>query len=65
MYQVYNMGIGFCLVVAAAQADRALGQLKDLGVEAHRLGTPWPTRNAGSACPTVWWARATTFRRMP
>ncbi len=38
MYQVYNMGIGFCLVVAAAQADRALGSLKDLGVEAYRLG---------------------------
>lgn len=38
MYQVYNMGIGFCLVVAAAQADRALGALTDLGVEAYRLG---------------------------
>jgi len=38
MYQVYNMGIGFCLVVAAAQADRALRNLKDLGVEAYRLG---------------------------
>jgi phosphoribosylaminoimidazole (AIR) synthetase len=32
------MGIGFCLVVAAAQADRALGALKDLGIEAYHLG---------------------------
>lgn len=38
MFQVYNMGIGFCLVVAAAQADRVLGALKDLGVEAFTLG---------------------------
>jgi phosphoribosylformylglycinamidine cyclo-ligase len=38
MFQVYNMGIGFCLVVAAAQADRALDALKGLGVEAYRLG---------------------------
>ena len=38
MFQVYNMGIGFCLVVAAAQADRAMDALKGLGVEAYRLG---------------------------
>jgi phosphoribosylformylglycinamidine cyclo-ligase len=38
MFQVYNMGIGFCLVVAAEHADRTLGTLRDLGVEAWRLG---------------------------
>ena len=38
MFQVYNMGIGFCLVVAAAQADRILAALKDLEVEAYSLG---------------------------
>jgi phosphoribosylformylglycinamidine cyclo-ligase len=38
MFQVYNMGIGFCLVVAAAQADQVLDALKGLGVEAYRLG---------------------------
>lgn len=38
MFQVYNMGVGFCLMVAAAQADRILAALKDLGVEAFYLG---------------------------
>ncbi len=38
MFQVYNMGIGFCLVVAPADVDRALGMLRGQGVEAFRLG---------------------------
>jgi phosphoribosylformylglycinamidine cyclo-ligase len=38
MFQVYNMGIGFCVVVAGEHADRTLDALKDLGVEACRLG---------------------------
>ncbi len=38
MFQVYNMGIGFCLVVAAAEADRALAALSGLRVEAYPLG---------------------------
>jgi phosphoribosylformylglycinamidine cyclo-ligase len=38
MFQVYNMGIGFCLVVAAGQADRVLAALKGLGVGALTLG---------------------------
>ena len=38
MYQVYNMGVGFCLVVAAAEADRALAILRAQGVEAAVLG---------------------------
>jgi phosphoribosylformylglycinamidine cyclo-ligase len=38
MYQVYNMGVGFCLVVSSAHADRTLERLNGLGVEAFRLG---------------------------
>ncbi len=42
MYCVYNMGTGFCLVVAALHADRALEALKRLGLEAFRLGQAIP-----------------------
>ncbi|HSC70310.1 MAG TPA: phosphoribosylformylglycinamidine cyclo-ligase [Candidatus Methylomirabilis sp.] len=38
MFAVYNMGTGFCLVVARAAADRALETLRRLGVEAFHLG---------------------------
>ena len=38
MFCVYNMGTGFCLVVAAPHADRALDALGRLGLEAFRLG---------------------------
>lgn len=38
MYQVYNMGIGFCLVVPAGEADRAMAGLQASGVDAYRLG---------------------------
>ncbi len=38
MYQVYNMGVGFCVVLPAAEADRALGILAGLGVQALVLG---------------------------
>jgi phosphoribosylformylglycinamidine cyclo-ligase len=38
MYQVYNMGIGFCLVIAPGEADRALAALGQSGVEAFYLG---------------------------
>lgn len=38
MFCVYNMGTGFCLVAAAAQADRALDALRRLGIEAFCLG---------------------------
>lgn len=38
MYQVYNMGIGFCLVIAPGEADRALAALQKSGVEAFYLG---------------------------
>jgi phosphoribosylformylglycinamidine cyclo-ligase len=38
MFRVYNMGIGFCLVVASNHADRTLDALKRSGVEAAHLG---------------------------
>ncbi len=38
MFAVYNMGTGFCLVVASADADRALEALRRLGREAFPLG---------------------------
>jgi phosphoribosylformylglycinamidine cyclo-ligase len=38
MFCVYNMGTGFCVVVAAADADRALDVLRRPGLEAFRLG---------------------------
>ena len=38
MYSVFNMGIGFCAVVAASDADRALSILKSSGKRAYRIG---------------------------
>ena len=38
MFCVYNMGTGFCLVVAPAHADRVLEALNRSGLEAYRLG---------------------------
>jgi phosphoribosylformylglycinamidine cyclo-ligase len=38
MFNVFNMGIGFCLVLPDAEVARALAMLKERGVEASRLG---------------------------
>jgi phosphoribosylformylglycinamidine cyclo-ligase len=38
MFQVFNMGTGFCYVAAAADADRILAILKKHGREAKRIG---------------------------
>jgi phosphoribosylformylglycinamidine cyclo-ligase len=38
MFRVFNMGIGFCLVVPDSQALLAVGLAKELGVDAFRLG---------------------------
>jgi phosphoribosylformylglycinamidine cyclo-ligase len=38
MYSVFNMGIGFCAVVAAADEDRAISILSSEGKRAHRIG---------------------------
>jgi phosphoribosylformylglycinamidine cyclo-ligase len=42
MFCVYNMGTGFCLVVAPPHADRVLEALRRLGLEAYRLGQAVP-----------------------
>jgi phosphoribosylformylglycinamidine cyclo-ligase len=38
MFSVYNMGIGFCAIVAPADADAALAILGSHGKPAHRIG---------------------------
>jgi phosphoribosylaminoimidazole (AIR) synthetase len=38
MYSVFNMGIGFCAVVAEADAGTALAILGGHGKGAHRIG---------------------------
>ena len=38
MFNTYNMGVGMCLVVAAADADRALAVLRENGEDAYLLG---------------------------
>ena len=38
MFEVFNMGIGFCLVVPETQADKALELVGGFGKKAYRLG---------------------------
>ena len=38
MFRVFNQGIGFCLVVAAGEADRAETVLREHGAEPSRIG---------------------------
>ena len=38
MFEVFNMGIGFCLVVPDSQADRTLELVSRFGKQAYRLG---------------------------
>jgi phosphoribosylformylglycinamidine cyclo-ligase len=38
MFEVFNMGIGFCYVVAPAAADETISILKKHGRNAHRIG---------------------------
>ena len=38
MFRVFNMGIGFCAVVPAREADRAAAVLKGAGSDVHVLG---------------------------
>jgi phosphoribosylformylglycinamidine cyclo-ligase len=38
MFQVYNMGVGFCIVVSPSQCDRVLAILKSHGREASQIG---------------------------
>ena len=39
MYQVFNMGIGFCVVVAEVEADRVIQIAAEHDVQAWRIGT--------------------------
>ncbi|MDE2836123.1 MAG: phosphoribosylformylglycinamidine cyclo-ligase [Chloroflexota bacterium] len=39
MYRVYNMGVGFCVVVSASAADAALDAIASAGGEASVIGT--------------------------
>jgi phosphoribosylformylglycinamidine cyclo-ligase len=50
MYQVFNMGIGFCAIVAASDADRAAAFLNQSGCEAHIIGR---VTDAGDKSVTV------------
>ena len=38
MFSVYNMGIGFCLVIPEREASRVCSTIKMYGKEAHRIG---------------------------
>jgi phosphoribosylformylglycinamidine cyclo-ligase len=38
MFQVYNMGVGFCIVVAPEAADQAMTVLKNHGRKAFKIG---------------------------
>jgi phosphoribosylformylglycinamidine cyclo-ligase len=38
MFQVYNMGIGFCIIVQAEAAEHALSLLQAHGKRAHKIG---------------------------
>jgi len=38
MYRVFNMGIGFILIVPAAEADTAIANLQNAGETVYRLG---------------------------
>lgn len=46
MWRVFNMGVGFCIVVAAADVDRALDAVRSVGGEATVAGhvVPGPKR---------------------
>jgi phosphoribosylformylglycinamidine cyclo-ligase len=38
MRQVFNLGLGFCVVVPSGESDRALGVLRGAGCDARRVG---------------------------
>ncbi|MDQ0215578.1 phosphoribosylformylglycinamidine cyclo-ligase [Oikeobacillus pervagus] len=39
MYNVFNMGIGFVMIVSPNEADQVLQKLSDLGEQAYKIGT--------------------------
>ena len=38
MYNTFNMGVGMCVIVSAADADAALAVLREAGEDAYFLG---------------------------
>jgi phosphoribosylformylglycinamidine cyclo-ligase len=38
MYNTYNMGVGMCVVVPAAEAEKALQILTEMGEDAYVIG---------------------------
>ena len=63
MFQVYNMGVGFCLVVSPADADRALAILKAHRTEAAILGRAVADPDRTVRLPNGLVGRGNDFRR--
>jgi len=65
MYSVYNMGIGFCAIVAEATAEQALAVLSRHGKKAYRIGRVLadPSRSV-QLPPQKLIGRGKHFRRM-
>jgi phosphoribosylformylglycinamidine cyclo-ligase len=64
MFQVYNMGIGFCLVVPAQAADRVLADLKAMGTDALYLGRAVADKERKVRLPNRLVGIGNAFRRM-
>ena len=65
MFQVYNMGVGFCLVVAAADADRTLAILQAHRTEAAVLGRAVADPERRVRLPNGLVGQGNDFRREP
>jgi phosphoribosylformylglycinamidine cyclo-ligase len=63
MFQVYNMGVGFCLVVTPADADRALAILRAHRTEAAVLGRAVADPDRTVRLPNGLVGRGNDFRR--
>ena len=50
MYNTFNMGLGICAAVAAADADKALRVLREAGEEAYLVGEVAPGDNGVELC---------------
>jgi phosphoribosylformylglycinamidine cyclo-ligase len=51
MFSVFNMGIGFCVVVGAADADRAIEVIASHGKRAHKIGHTVSDKNRRVSLP--------------
>jgi len=65
MFQVYNMGVGFCLVVDPADADRALAILQAHRTEAAVLGRAVADPERRVRLPNGLVGQGNDFRREP